>query len=413
MIKRIVCSLFIVMNSMGLIAQSTAKADAPKIFIDCQTWCHKSFLKQELTYVNHMLDRQTANLYIQITSQDTGSGGDQFQLEFTGKNEFFGMIDTLSFNIDPNITENERRELVLKNMQKGLLPYLMKTSVSENITFEIATPDQMEVADKIDDPWDSWVYNIRVNGSLNGQETFQSIYLNGRISASKVTEDVKIEPRVYFNYDRSVFSFEGESDEVFVVTNSGGSLKYVKSINDHWSAGFFSSVSESSFSNYNLNSSLQAAIEYNYFSYDESNKKQFTTLYRIGPEYNNYVDTTIFDKDKELLFRHSLSLNLKRIENWGNLDIDFSVGNYLHDWELLFVSVQPWIELNLFKGFFLNMGGSISLLRNQVNIPKGDANRDDVLLQQIQLKSNYRYSGWVGVSYRFGSTYNNTVNTRF
>lgn len=402
------------MSSVNLsTAQSTAKSDAPKIFIDCQARCHYSYLKQELTYVNHMLDRQTADVFIQITSQDTGSGGDQYQIELTGKERFKNESDTLIFNLEPNISDNEFREAILKNIEKGLLPFLLKTSVSKDISFEINKDVSANDNNEIKDPWNSWVFNISANGNINGQETFQNTYISSRLSASKVTDDVKIEPRIYFNYDRSKFSFEGEEDEIFVITNSGASLKTVKSITNHWSTGFFSSVDESSFSNYDLSFSFQPALEYNYYPYHESNKKQLTALYRIGPQYNNYVDSTIFELNQEWLYRHSLELNLRKIENWGSLDIDFSYGNYLHDWQLLFASIQPWIELNVVKGLSFNLGGSFSWIRNQVNLPKGDASRDDVLLQQIQLKSNYSYYGWMGVSYRFGSTYNNVVNTRF
>lgn len=405
--------LFFLFSFLTASAQSTAKSDAPKIFIDCQTRCFYSYLKQELTYVNHMLDRQTADVFIQITSQDTGSGGDQYQVELIGKDRFVNHNDTLIFNLEPNISDNEQRETLLKNIEKGLIPYLMQTSVSKDISFEINKKEASDTDEVINDPWNSWVFNISGYGNINGQETYQSLYLNGRISASKVTDEVKIEPRIYFNYDRSTFSFEDEEDDVFVITNSGGSLKYVKSITDHWSTGFFSELSESSFSNYDFSASFQPALEYNYYPYQESNKKQLTALYRIGPQYNDYVDSTIFELNKELLFRHSIELSLRKIENWGNLDIDFTYGNYLHDWDLLFASVQPYIELNVFKGLSFNVGGSFSWIRNQVNIPKGDASRDDVLLQQIQLKSNYSYYGWMGISYRFGSTYNNVVNTRF
>jgi len=314
--KIIFFSAFLFTSSLCF-SQNSAPSDAPNIFIDCKTYCFGQFLKQELVFVNHMLNRQTAEVFIQITSQDTGSGGEQYQIEITGKGRFDCMKDT----------------------------------------------------------------------------TNQNVNLNSRFSASKITEKVKIEPRIYYNYSKSIFSFEGEEDDEFVITNSGASLKYVKTISQHWSAGFFADLAESSFSNFDLSASLQPAIEYNYFPYSEVQKKRFSALYRIGPVYNNYVETTIFDK--------------------GSFDIDLTSGNYLHDWELLFISLRPWIELNIVKGLSLDFGGSISLNRNQVNIPKGDATRDDVLLQQIQLKSNYNYYVWTGFSYRFGSRYNNVVNARF
>ncbi len=397
--------------SFTLSGQNNVKADAPKIFIDCQTWCQMRYLKQELNYVYHMLDRQNADVFIQITSLETGSGGDQYIIETKGQDRFLGLSDTLQYNLEPNISDNVQREKMLENIEKALLPFLLKTSLAENITFSIAKGATNEKL--IDDPWKSWVFNIGCNFNLNGQQVAKYTNLNGRISASKVTENVKIEPRVYYGLNRSKFTFEDEEDEVYNITNSGASLKYVKSISEHFSAGFFTELSESSFSNYLLSFSFQPAIEYNIYPYQEANKRQLSALYRIGPNFNNYVDSTIFDQKKEWLYRQSLSINFTKIEDWGSFDIDFTTGNYLHDWNLFFARIQPWIELNLIKGLRLNLGGSFSLIRNQINIPKGNATREDVLLQLQQLQSNYNYYGWMGINYRFGSTYNNIVNNRF
>lgn len=404
--------IFLVLYS-SICAQGNVKSDAPSIFIDCLTWCHRDFIKQELSYVNHMLDRQSAEVFIQITSQNTGGGGQRFQVEIKGSGRFDHMTDTLFFNLIANVSDNERRETMLSTVQEALLPYLLKTSMREKITFEIDSSIDDTAEEVIVDPWKSWIFNVRINGNTNGQEAYNNLSIYSRLSASKVTDDVKIQPRIFYNLDRNVFSFEDEEDDVFVNVSSGASLKYVKSINDHFSMGFFSEVRESTFSNYDLSFSFQPAVEYNYFPYDEVQKRRLSALYRVGPQFNNYIDTTLFDKEREWLYRHSLEIEYTQVEDWGSFDIQFTSGNYLHDWSLLFVAIEPYIELNIIKGLSLNFGGTISMNRNQVNIPKGDASRDDVLLQQIQLLSNYSYYGWMGIGYRFGSQYNNIVNARF
>jgi len=414
--KKLFLTTILLCTGFFLFSQNNVKLDAPKIFIDCQTWCHQTYLKQELSYVYHMLDRQNADVFIQILSQRTGSGGNEFQVDLKGQGRFEGITDTLIFNTEPNISENERRETIKNNLEKGLIPYLMQTSVSEIISYTINKSENTE-EEEINDPWNSWVFNISSNVQLNGQESQQFFNSYNRITAAKVTEDVKIEPRIYYNYSRSTFSFiddDGtEVEDIFTITNSGASLKYVKSLSPNLSVGFFSSAEESSFNNYKLSLGFQPAIEYNFYPYAEAQKRQFTALYRIGPQFNNYVDSTIFELDEELLFRHSLEFSFQKVEDWGSFDIDFTYGNYLHDWGLLFATIGPYIELNVVKGLSINLGGRYTLLRNQINLPKGDASRDDVLLQQILLRSNYSYYGWTGVSYRFGSTYNNVVNVRF
>jgi len=373
------------------------------------------FIKQELSYVNHMLDRQNADVFIQITSLETGSGGDQYIIEYKGQKRFDGEEGKVSYNLEPNISENEHRTSLLSNIEKALLPFLLKTSVKEDVEFTIKKDATEETA--VVDPWKSWVFNLRANMNLSGQQVSKYTYLNASFSANKVTEDVKIQPRIFYNFNRSRFTYTEEDgtviDDIFDITSKGAQLTYVKSITDHFSAGFFTRAEEDSYSNYDLSLSFQPAIEYNIYPYAEANKKQLSALYKIGPQYNNYIDSTIFELDKELLFRHSLEFQFTKVEDWGSFDISLQTGNYLHDWNLLFASIQPWIELNVVKGLSFNIVGNFRWIRNQINIPKGDASRDDVLLQLQQLQSNYSYYGWMGISYRFGSTYNNVVNVRF
>jgi len=46
-------------------------------------------------------------------------------------------------------------------------------------------------------------------------------------------------------------------------------------------------------------------------------------------------------------------------------------------------------------------------------LPRGGASLEEVLLQRRELQTQYSYWGNVGVSYSFGSIYNNVVNSRF
>lgn len=402
---------FCTINSYG---QITTKADAPNIFIDCHARCYQDFIKQELTYVNYMLNRQMADVFVQITNQRTGAGGRKYQVELTGRERFNGMVDTLRFITDANESDNSVRTKLLQNIEKGLLPYLLKTSLSDDISFEIKTqPTTDKIEEEVDDPWKQWVYGVGVWSNFNGGEIYKNNFAYGWLNASKVTEDFKWESSVSGNYRSNITAIPDEDTVRFVQTESRFRTTFVKSINEHLSAGFFLRVAEESFANYRLDLSFQPAIEYNFYPYKEANKKQFTSLYRIGPQYASYVDTTIFDVQQELLWRHSIEFRFKKIEDWGNVDIEFTYGNYLHDFELLFAFLNPEIELNIWKGLSLDIGGGFELIRNQLNLRKSDASRDDILLQIQELKSNYNYFFNLGINYRFGSKYANVVNVRF
>src|SRR5262245_34210539 len=59
-------------------AQDTPNPDSSpvRIFIDCtNTPCDGDFFRTEMTFVDHVRDRQTADVHILLTGQSTGSGG--------------------------------------------------------------------------------------------------------------------------------------------------------------------------------------------------------------------------------------------------------------------------------------------------------------------------------------------------
>ena len=52
-------------------------------------------------------------------------------------------------------------------------------------------------------------------------------------------------------------------------------------------------------------------------------------------------------------------------------------------------------------------------MRDQLNIPARDLTDEEVLLRRRALETNYRWSFSFGITYQFGSIYNNVVNPRF
>ena len=407
-------SIFVlaVLSSVFSAAQQSDMEDALRIFIDCETWCHSTYLKQELTFVHHMRDRQTADVFIQVTSLRTNAGGRRYTLEFYGKERFEGMQDTLTYVVEPNSSEDIQRNLILKNFKKGLLPFLLKTDMVDDLDYNIdITNDTKE--EEVNDPWKLWTFHFRGNFNINGQEAYRNTNINSFLGINKVTNEFKFNSGFRYNYDRSFFVIDSSETLTNVITNSSFFATYVKSVSDHFSVGFHSDIQENTFSNFNLSASFQPAVEYNVYPYQEANKKQFTFKYRIGPQYNNYIETTIFDLDSELVFRQSIEMDFTRIEEWGNLYFEMSYGNYLHDLGLWFAFINPHVEFNILRGLSFHTGGSFGWIRNQINIPQADASREDVLLRIRLLKSNYTYGMYFGFSYRFGSRISNIVNVRF
>jgi hypothetical protein len=59
------------------------------------------------------------------------------------------------------------------------------------------------------------------------------------------------------------------------------------------------------------------------------------------------------------------------------------------------------------------MDGGWSRIRDQIYLRAGEATDEEILLRRRQLATGYRYRFSAGLSYTFGSIFNNVVNTRF
>jgi hypothetical protein len=58
---------------------------------------------------------------------------------------------------------------------------------------------------------------------------------------------------------------------------------------------------------------------------------------------------------------------------------------YLHDTSLYQVSVNGSIQVRIFRGFSVNIGGFYALVRDQLFLPAGTATTEEILLRQRQL----------------------------
>ena len=75
--------------------------------------------------------------------------------------------------------------------------------------------------------------------------------------------------------------------------------------------------------------------------------------------------------------------------------------------------VRGDIEVRIIRGLFLNVNGSTSLIRDQLYLPKEDLSDAEILVRRRQLATDYEYRFSVGITYFFGSIFNNIVNSRF
>ena len=64
------------------------------------------------------------------------------------------------------------------------------------------------------------------------------------------------------------------------------------------------------------------------------------------------------------------------------------------------------------KGLSLNLFASIDRIKNQIYLPREDLTLEEILLRRRQLGTDYMFFGNIGISYTFGSIFNNVVNPR-
>ena len=69
--------------------------------------------------------------------------------------------------------------------------------------------------------------------------------------------------------------------------------------------------------------------------------------------------------------------------------------------------------MRLFKGFSVEIFGGGSRRRDQLSLRKGEATPEEILVRQRELATGFQLEFGFGVSYSFGSVFNNIVNPRF
>lgn len=60
-----------------------------------------------------------------------------------------------------------------------------------------------------------------------------------------------------------------------------------------------------------------------------------------------------------------------------------------------------------------NVFGNYALVRDQITLVRGSLTQEKMLLRRRELATDYRLRVSGGISYRFGSIFNNVVNPRF
>ncbi|MFC2084877.1 hypothetical protein ACFLS9_07465 [Bacteroidota bacterium] len=388
---------------------SLIREDAIHVFVDCHR-CDQNYIREEIQFVNFVLDRSDADVHVLYTSQRTGGDGREYTLTFIGQTEFEGINDTLIYVKDRTDTDDIDRQKMVQILKLGLIKYVAQTPVAANIKISYLKPEDKEEVTL--DPWNYWVFRTSFDSYFDIEESQDRINIRGSVSASRVTEIWKLGLYLNGSYNENYYDFV-DTNYTDISRSQRFRSHAIYSISDNWSIGAWLNASSSTYSNIDFNAQFAPGIEYNFFPYSESTRRQLRVQYVIWTKYNNYNQETIYFKSEETLLQESLSTTLDLIEPWGNISVTLQGSHYFHDFNLNSVDLFSRVSWNILKGLTVDLHLGARVIHDQISLPKSDASVADVLLRRRELETQFNYWGSFGFSYYFGSIYNNIVNSRF
>lgn len=407
---RISLLLLLTLSSQIISANDFVDKKQLNVFLDCSS-CDTSFIRDQISYVNHVRDQAVADVFIFINSSTTGSGGRLYEMDFKGLKELDGIQNKFEISFAPTATRDDRRKGILEKIELGLVSYLIHSDVSEDMKFSVKRQKGDKKETKEVDPWNRWVFDIFGEVDFDKNQNRNEFEMESGLEVVRVTNNW----RFVNNFRIDLRELTIESDDGPIVNNrhrNWFSTKLVKSLGSHWSVGGFGRYQSSTFNNISDQIWVAPALEYSFFDYKEVLKREITIAYRVGYINQHYYETSIFNKDSDSYGNQVLSLNIRYRQPWGRIFTSVQASHILGDFAQNRIELDNYITVRIFKGLSVRLSSEFEIIRDQLNLPAGDTTIENLLLQQTQIATDYDLSFGLGINYTFGSIYNNVINTR-
>jgi hypothetical protein len=402
-------------------AQEAAQKPPPpapvRVFIDCQSAsCDYEYFRTEIAFVDHVRDRKDADVHVLVTGQTTGSGGLEYSLKFIGLGRFQGVDASMVYAASVDATGDQVRKALVQHLTLGLVRYAAESPAGPKLSVKY-TPETAKAGGQSRqegrDPWDFWVFRVSGNGFFNGEESTSSESFGAAASANRTTEAWKVNLSFNGRYNSSRYDL-GDGEIFTSITKSyDGSGRVVKSLGTHWAAAVTGETSRSTYSNQDLAVGGGGGVEYDLFPYAESTRRQLRFQWTGAVTAYNYTEETVYGKMSETVPTQSAGVSLDLKQPWGQVSTMLDFTQALNDFSQYRLGVYGGVDVRLFKGFSLEVSGDYARVRDQRNLPKAGASDEEILVRMKELATGYRYFFVVGISYSFGSIFNNVVNPRF
>lgn len=391
-----------------LFSKSFSQSDKIKVFLNCN--CDSEFIKQNSLLFDYVRDRTLSDIEVFVFEISNASGGRKYSFDYKGKNDFKDLENQISVDIPKNKTSNEIREELLKTYKIGMVYFIQNTSFQRQmeVTFHEGKTNLEELKN---DTWKNWVFEVSGSFNLENEKSIREEQYNLGVEVDRVTDIWRV--RSDFGTLRSIKFFSGEEENYNSERKRNffsGSI--VRSLSDHFSTGIFGNYINDTFQNFKYFVNFSPALEYNFIPYTEVLTREVTVAYKLGYNFYEYVETTIYGFTIQKLFNQSLTLNLRYREKWGSIYSYLVASQFLDQPDQNRLTLNNYVNLRIVRGLSLRISGNFQLIRDQINLPKGEASIEDLLLRQRQISTNFQNRVSIGLSYTFGSIFNNIVNTR-
>jgi hypothetical protein len=405
----------------GLIPQQLGSA--PRVFLDCRSpECDQTYYRTEIGWVSWVRDQRDADVYVLMTSQQTGGGGREYLLDLEGRAENADFRMGVRMRAAPTDTERERLDGIALTLGLALAQFAtqagyrdlisLRSARSEDLGLPGGLPTGLVSAAQVDDPWNLWTFRINANGNFDGQSSRREWRVNSGFNADRVTPTWK--QSYSGNFNRRSQRIEFSDRAPFEDDRYDWSLNWrvVYSLAAHASLGVSGNVGRNTANNQDVWGQFNPAFEYSYFPYAEATRRSLTAFYEIGPVYRHYFEETLYGETEELRAEQALRVSFSQRQPWGSAGVNLRGSAYLHDLSRNNVQLNGDLSFRVVRGFDLNLGASYERVRDQIYLRGGDLTDEERLLRLQQEQTEYRARMSFGLSYRFGSPFNNVVNNR-
>jgi hypothetical protein len=390
-------------------------ADRLRVYLDCSRGaCDEDLYRQEIRFVTWVREPQDAQVHVIQTSQDAG-GGRRYTLDLIGRQDVAEMTDRYTHASSATDVEDEVVRALVHVLSLGLVRYAVAAGFGEALNVAVGEPPAGDVpgpGSVQEDPWDQWVFEVEADASYESEDLQESRQLGAGLSANRTTEAWKLNIRAQGEFERERFELSDRTEHNDQDSWSVSTFA-VKSLGSHLGVGAEVSADNSTQLNRKLLLGLGSGLEYNYFPYAQSSRRVLFTRYIVSAERAQYQDTTVLGVLDETVFRHEVSVEYEAREPWGNASLGAGVRQYLDRPDAWSLNVEAFLRYRIFRGLAVVLDAEYERVRDQIYLSEEELSDEDVLLGRRRLPTASRTDIGIGLSYSFGSIFNDVVNERF